>query len=107
MTESATPTVEQGIKVFQISDYEWIAADSLDSAISCALKEWGMTREEAFGDGIDRIEEPEDYPCDLDNNLVNIDENESPKGEKITYREEIKRMIARGQQFPCFFAWQD
>jgi hypothetical protein len=85
------------VKIFQLNDYEfWIGPD-LESCIAAAMKEWGVTREDA-------IDDPAEIAGDaLDKYTVNLDENEDPNGETITFREGLAREIAAGGEFPRFF----
>lgn len=104
MTDAYT---EQGIKVFQVNDYEWFAAASADDALACALKLWGYeTAEVAETDGC--FERGDVRQCDLDENKVNVHPDaEDGKREIVTYRESVKRMLADGTKFPEWFAGRD
>ena len=95
---------EQGIQVYEMNDMEWWAGPDKESTIEAALKEWGMSREEAF----DRFN-PVENVCemDLDKNTVNINEDCAPEGPIISYRENLRLELAKGTKFPCFFAGDD
>ena len=104
---STTPDVlearftEQGIQVYEMNDMEWWAGRDKHSTIEAALKAWGMTPEEAFT-GTPSVEVCE---MDLDANTVNAHPDaEDGAKDIITYREALRREIAAGETFPCFFA---
>ena len=90
--------VEQGISVWDLDDgYAFYAATDFKSAMAHALEDWGYTGEAA--------REARQAACsakvDLDANTVNLsDEGDEP--EIITFREEIKRLLATGVEFPRF-----
>ena len=100
-------STEQGIKVFQVSDYEWIAAYTEDEAVAFSLKAWGYDdAKEAEEDGC--FVRADVAACDLDGNKVNVSERaEEGDMELVTYRESLKRHIANGDTFPRFFAGID
>lgn len=112
-SESATPPsvsleprfTEQGVQVYELNDMEWWAGRDKASTIAAALKAWGMTEAEAFPPGLNPVEDV--YEMDLDKNTVNINEDCLPEGPIITYRENLRAEIARGAEFPCFFAGED
>jgi hypothetical protein len=93
---------EQGVQVYELNDREWWAGLDKESTIEAALKMWGMPREEAFGtfNPVEGV-----YEMDLDKNKVNVHPDaEDGAEELVTYREEVRRLIAVGAEFPNFFA---
>lgn len=99
--------VEQGLQVFQVSDYEWYLADSADSAIAAALKDWGYESvEQAETEGC--FDRSDVGACDLDKNTINLhpDAEEGAK-DIVTYREGIRRHVAAGEKVPGFFCGVD
>ena len=101
---------EQGLQVFAVGDYEFIAAATQNDAVDFALELWGhkghdaAQRAAADGsfdpDNVDR--------CDLDKNKVReCDDQGEPTGECVTFRESLRRRIAKGETFPQFFAGLD
>jgi len=99
--------VEQGVAVYQVSDYEWVAAATEEEAVAYILKEWGYDNlGVAEFDGC--FERDEVRACDLDKNMVNVAEDCEQGGKDlITYRESLKRHIAKGEKFPMFFCGID
>lgn len=98
-----SPTVEQGISVWQLTDYEWFAATDRESAIACALELWGTPRQDAIEQcGL----EIDAQPDDLDTSQINVAEDEQDS-ELISFRDQIKRLIDDGTTFPCFFSGID
>jgi hypothetical protein len=95
---------EQGVQVYELNDMEWWAGREKSVVIAAALEAGGMTEAEAF-DAHNPVEDVSEV--DLDKNKVNINEDCLPEGPIISYREQIKRMIANGESFPCFFAGED
>lgn len=101
---------EQGVSVYQVSDYEFIAAATREAAIAFALDLWGYTGHDAAKRAEnDGCFNPADVGrCDLDTNkLQECDKDEEPTGELVTFREELRRQMARGVVFPEYFAGFD
>lgn len=93
---------EQGIQVYEMNDMEWWAGRDKESTIEAALKMWGGTRDEHFNH-LNPVEE-----MDLDANTVNAHPDaEDGAKDIITYRECLRRQIAAGDEFPCFFAGEN
>jgi hypothetical protein len=83
------------VKVFRLNLFDWWAGYDLASVKSAYLAESGMHKEEAF-------DEEEELPQDA-METVRIYPNRYAK-ESSTFQEELARMIAEGQIFPCYFA---
>ena len=98
---------EGGIQVYQVSDYEWVAAATEDEAVAFILKEWGYKDvPTAEHDGC--FDRKDVSACDLDKNKVNIHPDaEDGKVDFVTYRESVKRLLAAGEPMPIFFAGID
>ncbi len=95
---------EQGIKVFRLNDYEWFAGADAQAVLAYALEQWGFKGKptDALNDGM--YDEDFDRPCDLDASTLNGAEDAEDGGkEMITYRESIRRELAKGVTFPAFF----
>jgi hypothetical protein len=85
----------QNVKVFRLSLFEWWAGYDLATVKSAYLAESGLAKEEAF-------DEEEELPQGaLD--TVRIYTNRYAK-ESTTFQQELARMVAEGQEFPCYFA---
>ena len=85
----------QIVKVFRVSLFEWWAGYDLATVKSAYLAESGLAKEEAF-------DEEEELPQGaLD--TVRIYTNRYAK-ESTTFQQELARMVAEGQEFPCYFA---
>lgn len=100
--QGVDPFEEQGWRVYEVSDYEWYAARDKDMAVADALKGWGMPIAEGFPDGLDDVD-----AVNLDLNKININEDESPEGPIITFREQLQRLIAMGGEVAGFFCGVD
>lgn len=86
------------MKVFQLNDCDWYAAETLEEAIDCAVELTGVSREE--------IVEPSYSPYELTeeqmNNHTMIDEDtKEPVG---SFTEVLAQRIKEGQMFPQLFA---
>ena len=83
------------LKVFRLNLFEWWAGYDLATVKSAYLAESGMAKEEAF-------DEMEELPQDAMKTL-RIYPNPYAK-ESSSFQEELARMVAEGQVFPCSFA---
>lgn len=88
------------IKVFKVSDCDWFAAKTAKEARQCAI-EWTENDEWEWDE--DEIEELTDEQM----NRFTYREEDEPEATRRTFREELDRMIARGDKFPCMFASTD
>lgn len=96
---------EQGVQVYELNDMEWWSGRDKESTIEAALKMWGMPREEAF-DTFNPVEGV--CEMDLDKNTVNVHPDaEDGAKEIVTFREELRRQIAAGDEIPNFFAGEN
>lgn len=98
---------EAGIQVYQVSDYEWVAAATEDEAVAFILKEWGYDNPGvAESDGC--FERKDVHACDLDKNTLNVAEDAEDGGHELaTYREALKAHLTKGETFPLFFCGID
>ena len=80
------------LQIFKMNDYDWYAAESVEDA----LKAMEADRGEDYG---------EDAPVELSeadlDRLKYFDEDGIPVR---TFREQLAKMIAEGEKFPCLFA---
>jgi hypothetical protein len=83
------------VKVFRLNLSDWWAGYDLASVKAAYLAESGMPKEEAF-------DEEGELPQDA-MKTVRIYPNLYAK-ESSTFQEELARMVAEGQEFPCYFA---
>jgi hypothetical protein len=81
------------IKVFQINDCDWVAAQSMDEAKSFYLTQ--MNPDEDFSDSCELT------PEDMDR--VRFHDEDKPD-EVVSFRQQLDAMIAAGEIFPQFFA---
>jgi hypothetical protein len=87
------------LKVFVMSDSEWWAAETAESAVLDMCNEYGWTPEEA------KEEEYINFPVlalsdeDLDE-LVVIGSDDAP----ISFRAQLAKLVADGHAFPTLFA---
>jgi len=80
------------IKVFQITDYEWWAAESAEAAVEDYLYVTGETEEYI----IDRPYELNDE--DMKNNFINLED-----GRRITFEAYLAELIEADTAFPGMF----
>jgi hypothetical protein len=85
------------IRIFAVTECEWMAASSLEEAIAGYLKETGMSQEDIAEEDPVEVADSE-----LDRLIFTDDEGETSV--KRTFREELARRIAEGAEFPTLFA---
>lgn len=83
------------MKVYELTEGTWWAAETLEEAVQDAMNTMGLSREDAVDSDAHELtpEEMEYYRYQ--------DEDEE---ESITFKAQLERMIAREVHFPCFFA---
>lgn len=81
------------IKVFYLNDCEWWAGESLAAVKAEYLRVTGLAEDEAF-------DNPYELPDDSMEKLMFTDDD----GLKMTFAEQLDRLIMSGARFPCFFA---
>jgi hypothetical protein len=92
---------EQKPTVFQLNEFDWWAGYDLESVKSAFLYETG------FDEG--QLDNPHEV-ADLDMERLKFVDGDDPinadgtPGGTRSFREQLDLMIARGEQFPCFFA---
>lgn len=86
------------VKVFKLNDYEWWAGESLDSIRPAYLEATGIDPDSE--EGFDHPRELSDE--ELQKKTIHFDEGEAP--DKSTFKEYLNELIAKGQEFPCYFA---
>src|ERR1035438_1102739 len=86
---------EMKIKAFAMNEYDWMAGADLESCVSLYLAEYagGLPRDEVLDEPHKRSEWEMDRREYVD-----------PDGERCTFREQLEKLVASGQQFPAFFA---
>jgi len=84
------------IKVFMMNDWDWVAAESLEEAIKWYCEECGMPEDEA-------CEDPHGITQARSNELKFYEEFPD-KENPISFTERLKKIVARGDKFPCLFA---
>jgi hypothetical protein len=82
------------VKVFRLNPFSWWAGYDFASVKSAYLLETGVGNTEIFNE--------EELPKNA-MNAVRIYANPFAK-ESNTFQEELARMVAEGQEFPCYFA---
>jgi hypothetical protein len=93
----------EAIKVFQVNDCDWVAAETLEDALAFYAKEFfAGDLEEAFPDGeSEAAEAAEVTDAGMDRLKFHDDDDRSITR---TFREELQRRIDAGDTFPQFFA---
>lgn len=93
------------VKIWQMSEYDWVAAETLEEAKDCLSLTLGCETPEELEEYLDdprELTEAEldEYEfCDSDE-----DGNPNPEVGKRSFREELARQVAAGTKFPCYFA---
>jgi hypothetical protein len=82
-------------KIFRLNPFDWWAGYDLTSVKLAYLGETGVAKEKAF-------DEEEELPQEAMKTL-RIYPNPYAK-ESRTFQEELARMVAKGQELPCYFA---
>ena len=98
------PTPPHSIKVFRMNDFDWWAADSLDSAKAGYMAEgYGQDEETAFDNPYELS--PEQMQT---HTMKEFDEDwdyeRDPDGDDPTFQDCLDLMIRKGDSFPCVFA---
>lgn len=88
---------EDELRVYQVDDYDFVAARSQQEAVSWYLKEEEITEEDIY-------EQPIQLPLDTKLHYM-TDENSIIRN--VTYRELIQEAISEHEQFPCIIATLD
>lgn len=89
--------VRARIKVWTMNDCDWVAAGTLEEAREYYKEITGMDHDECnFDDG---SEEPIS-----DEAMDKMKFHDEGLPEPITFRQQLDRLLAQGQQFPMFFA---
>lgn len=96
------------IKVFRMSDQDWMAAATLEEAKTClatvylGLKDYAEAVAESYAD-----EDPSELTEEqMESHLFTEEDEKDEHGELVqkSYREKLDEMIAAGVKFPAFFA---
>lgn len=84
----------RNVKIFRLNPFDWWAGYDLKSVKLAYLREPGAVKEAFY--------EEEELPHEAMKTL-RVYPNPYSKESK-TFQEELARMVARGQEFPCHFA---
>jgi len=85
------------MKIFKLNDIEWWAGESLEQVKQFCLDEAVVDEEEAFDDPRELTDE------ELDR-LQYVEDVYSDEKNTRPFREELARMVAANESFPCLFA---
>ena len=86
------------IKIFQINDYDWVAAETIDEAIACACSTFNLSEEEVYDESAagelseEKLDEYKYYLTD------------DTDGPSRTFKQELESRINDKQEFPQVFA---
>jgi hypothetical protein len=86
--------IQHDVKIFRLNPFDWWAGYDLKSVKLAYLRETGAVKESFY--------EEEELPQEAMKTL-RVYPNPYAK-ESRTFLEELARMVARGQEFPCHFA---
>jgi hypothetical protein len=81
-----------------MNDCDWVAAFDLESGIAYHLKQTGLDAE----DGLNGRCELTDAA--MEETIYCLDPYNAADGPCISFRERLAELVAKGQEFPCFFA---
>jgi hypothetical protein len=97
------------IKIFQMSEHDWFAAETLDEAKQAVMKTFGppaegQTVEEFFDEMLEGYEPHELTDEELSHTqFTEVDDYEESIASK-SFRQKLAEMVAAGEKFPCIFA---
>lgn len=94
------------IKIFAVNDCDWVAARSAEEALEFYMRDTRNDRATSLGYSDDDPEAATALPDELtpeDMHRLKFLSDDGP-GTRITFREQLDRLIAAGQQFPVHFA---
>jgi hypothetical protein len=94
---------EDGIGVWQVSDYDWVAATSLDEALSWYKTTTGLTDDEV-GEGEEVSDLDSFIITDVETQIGYDVEKKRPIYATHTARDSIKDKFAEGGTFPFIIA---
>jgi hypothetical protein len=86
------------MKVFRLNEFEWYAAATLEGAVRCAMATSGLPREEVLDESYE--------PFELTGEQLQDSTYQDLEGVQ-TFAERLKQLLARDENFPCFFADAD
>ena len=86
-----------GIKIFNMDDFNWWASRDLESVKEAYLKETGLDAEEAFESDV-----PEEL-SDADLDRLRFHHDPDDRSKTISFREQLENMVKASMSFPCFF----
>ena len=93
------------MKIFQMNENDWVAAESLHSAIQGLAEVFGNTVEEIKDEFLDDPRVLSEQEMDKLMFVENMEEEEDPaKWIQRTFREELQLRISRNEEFPQLFA---
>lgn len=83
------------MKIFRMNDCDWCAGEDLESVVEFYMDFVDLDKDEAC-----------DQPCELTElDMDRLIFTPDSKDEDLrTFREELKRLIDKGEKFPMFFA---
>lgn len=96
MTQIATRT----IKVYEVAEDEWIAAES-EEAATAFYKE--LVGEATYAEVFEEFGEPVELSAECMQHLKFTDDEVSPP-RKMTFAERLAELVAEADDFPQFFA---
>ncbi len=87
------------IKVYKLNDYEWYAGESMQECIDWVVKNFGDedNKEDIISEDAHEVLEAQM------NTLIFVDDD----GNKMTFKQQLDKMIESGEKFPCPFAFMD
>lgn len=87
------------IKIYAMSDEEWVAAPSKFSALRWYMKETGLTKLD--------LEDDEDHPEEVSESEMDRLQFVEGDDTKKSFRAKLAELIKEGSKFPLWFAVTD
>lgn len=87
------------IKIFEMSDMEWVAAPSKFSALRWYMKQTGLRKLD--------LEDDMDHPAEVSESELDRLQFFEDHGSKKSFRVKLAELQKEGVKFPCIFAMVD
>lgn len=100
----ALPAETTVIKVFAMNDCDWYAARSLDEAKASYARTVHSDNYDVAEDKDGIFDDPYELTAEQMDRLRFWGDADEPSKTPITFREQLSKMVADGDSFPCFFA---
>ena len=90
------------MKIFQVDENTWYAADTMDEAKRQAKKDYELPIAEIIDGSEHELTDEE-----MDGKIYYDDTYNSETSERRTFREQLSKLMKAGWDFPCMFAFSE